>query len=316
MTPASSVSFFVDAARETLRARGKDAVSWLNGLVSADLRGVAPGRGAYALLLTKTGKIQTDMDVLAAPGELVLGVARGTGDAVQRVLDAHLVMEDVELERAPTLSWLRLFGPRAAALSEALSGSAIAHGAIDWLGGGGAALSFEAGSLDAALARLAELDPGALALDAEGWKELRLRHGFPEFGADYGNDDNPHEAALDRRAVSWDKGCYLGQEVVCMQDLRGKVKRRLAVLEIAGSEAPAFDAPVVVPGLDEPVGVIRSAAVRGGPTTATAATTVLAFARMKAPHFEARSDPHVEADAPTAFSVQGHAARIVALPQP
>jgi folate-binding protein YgfZ len=305
MTQPSSVAYFVDASRETLRARGADAVSWLNGLVSADLRGVAPGRGAFALLLTKTGKIQTDMDVLAAPGELVIGVARGTGDAVQKVLDAHLVMEDVELERAPQLSWVRLVGPRATRLSEALSGQAAAHGTIDWLGVGGAALSFEAGALDAALSRLRELDPGAEALDEDGWKRLRLRHGFPEFGADYGSDDNPHEAALDRRAVSWDKGCYLGQEVVCMQDLRGKVKRRLAVLEIAGSELPAIDAPVVASGIDEPVGAIRSAVVRGG-------EHVLAFARLKAPHFDAHSEGH----APTAFSVQGHAARIVALPLP
>ncbi len=311
MTSASSVSFFVDSARETLRARGPDAVSWLNGLVSADLRGVAPGRGAYALLLTKTGKIRTDPDVLATRDGLLIGVAQGTGDAVRELLGAHLVMEDVELERAPGVVWVRLIGEGAARLSEALSEQALAHGAIDWLGtGNGAALALEEG----ALARLAELDPGAVALDSEGWRLLRLRHGFPEFGADYGSDDNPHEAALDRRAVSWDKGCYLGQEVVCMQDLRGKVKRRLAVLEIAGTEPPAPDSPVAVEGSDEPVGVIRSAVVRDATGTGGtgAAPTVLAFARLKAPHF----DPHVEGDAPTRFSVQGRAARIVALPLP
>ncbi len=311
MTSASSVSFFVDSARETLRARGPDAVSWLNGLVSADLRGVAPGRGAYALLLTKTGKIRTDMDVLATRDGLLIGVARGTGEAVREVLDAHLVMEDVELERAPDVAWLRLSGEGAARLSLALSEQALAHGAIDWLGtGSGAALSVEERALGAALARLAELDPGAVALDPEGWRLLRLRHGFPEFGVDYGTDDNPHEAALDRRAVSWDKGCYLGQEVVCMQDLRGKVKRRLAVLEIAGADLPAPDSPVAVAGHDESVGAIRSAAVRG--VAPGAATTVLAFARLKAPYF----DPHVDGGAPTRFSVQGRAARIVTLPLP
>ena len=89
-----------------------------------------------------------------------------------------------------------------------------------------------------------------------------------------------------------------------MQDLRGRVKRRLAVLEIAGSELPATDAPVVASGIDEPVGAIRSAVVQGG-------EHVLAFARLKAPHFDAHSE-----GAPTAFSVQGHAARIVALPLP
>jgi folate-binding protein YgfZ len=222
-------------------------------------------------------------------------------------------MEDVELERAPDVTWVRLLGEGAARLSEALSEHALAHGAIDWLGtGSAAALSLAEGALSALLARLAELEPGARALDSEGWRLLRLRHGFPEFGTDYGADDNPHEAALDRRAVSWDKGCYLGQEVVCMQDLRGKVKRRLAVLEIAGTEPPAPDSPVAAEGSDEPIGAIRSAVVRGAATATGAAPSVLAFARLKAPHFEA----HVEGDAPTRFSVQGQAARIVALPLP
>jgi folate-binding protein YgfZ len=52
---------------------------------------------------------------------------------------------------------------------------------------------------------------------------------------DFGERDNPHEASLDRIAVSWSKGCYLGQEVVCMQDMRGKVKRRLVALDGSGA---------------------------------------------------------------------------------
>ena len=69
-------------------------------------------------------------------------------------------------------------------------------------------------------------------LGAEDWTRLRLERGFPEFGVDYDGSDRPHEAALDRRAVSWSKGCYLGQEVVCMQDMRGKVKRSVRVLRL------------------------------------------------------------------------------------
>jgi folate-binding protein YgfZ len=296
------ISIVIDAARDTLRARGSEAIAWLNGLVSIDVAGVAPGRGAFGLLLTKTGKIQTDVDVVARQGELLLGVGEGSGPAIREVLDAHLVMEDVELEAAPELAWLRLLGSGASELAASFAPDCVAHGAIDWLAMGGAAVVVERETLDQAVRRLLERAPaGTRVLDTAGWDLLRLRHGFPLFGKDYGREDNPHEAALDRRAVSWDKGCYLGQEVVCMQDMRGRVKRRLAVLRIESSELPAPDSAVVDASTTQPVGNVRSATLDAG-------GTVLAFARLQAPHFEAAGAP--------VLSVAGHRAQIVPPPVP
>ena len=299
---AGEISIVLEPERQTLRARGSEAISWLNGLSSIELKAVAPGRGAFGLLLTKTGKIQTDLDVLARPGELVLGVGAGVGDAIRKVLDQHLVMEDVELEAAPELVWLRLLGPGAGALA-ASTPEAVAHGTIDWLGSAeavrGAALVVERSAVDQTLRGLLERAPGSRVLEREAWDLLRLRHGFPEFGRDYGSDDNPHEAALDRRAVSWDKGCYLGQEVVCMQDMRGRVKRRLSVLRIDSAQLPAAGVAVAADDKSESVGIVRSAAFEpnGG---------VLAFARLASPYFDTQSPP--------ALSVLGSPARIVPLP--
>ncbi len=73
---------------------------------------------------------------------------------------------------------------------------------------------------------------------------FEVESGWPEFEVDFGESDNAHEAALDRRAVSWSKGCYLGQEVVCMQDMRGKVKRRVVPFELSAGELPAVGAEV------------------------------------------------------------------------
>jgi folate-binding protein YgfZ len=309
--PADGLSILVDLERDTLRARGSEATPWLNGLLSIDLRAVAPGRGAFGLLLTKTGKIQTDIDVLARPGELILGVGAGAGETVRAVLDAHLVMEDVELEPATDLAWLRLIGPGAAALASECASDFVAHGAIDWLGLGGAAAVVRRDEIDRVVRRLCESrtpgeSSGARLLDRDGWDLLRLRHGFPLFGRDYGRDDNPHEAALDRRAVSWDKGCYLGQEVVCMQDMRGRVKRRLVVLRIDSSELPASDTSVVAVGTGEPVGAVRSA-VRA------ADGRVLAFALLRAPHFEGGG---ASAAGAAPLSVAERPAWIVGLPAP
>jgi folate-binding protein YgfZ len=86
----------------------------------------------------------------------------------------------------------------------------------------------------------AELEVTSQALDLPDAADLLAAHGLGVFGVDFGEHDNPHEASLDRLAVSWTKGCYLGQEVVCMQDMRGKVKRRLIALDGA---AVLLDAP-------------------------------------------------------------------------
>jgi len=268
--------------RQSLRVRGSEAQSWLNGLVTTDLGGLGPSQGAYALLLNKQGKVQTDLDLLAVADGLVLGVAPGRAGAIREMLDRFLVMEDVELEAVEGVRWLRLFGPRAAAAARELSGApgVIASGAVDWLGLGGAALLVTAEALDA-VAREAVRSAGptaSLATPAD-WELVRIVQGFPVFGVDYGPDDNPHEASLERRAVSFSKGCYLGQEVVCMQDMRGKVKRRLVVLRWAGGAADARD--VFAEGGAEPVGRVISLACDGG--------ACFALARVKAPFFEAPS---------------------------
>jgi len=100
---------------------------------------------------------------------------------------------------------------------------------------------------------------GATAATEEAWLRLRVERLVPQFGADMDEHSNPHEASLDRRCVSWTKGCYLGQEAVCMQDMRGKVKRRLALLRLqAGSLPPPGTAVLSAEGIK--VGETRSAA--------------------------------------------------------
>jgi folate-binding protein YgfZ len=119
----------------------------------------------------------------------------------------------------------------------------------------------------------------------DDWLRLRIERQLGAFGVDYGPADNPHEAAIERRAIAWNKGCYLGQEVVFMQDARGKVKRRLALI--------ALDGPVPAPSTL--VATPEGATV--GEVTSSAASTVLggavALARLKAPQFEPGADVRV-----------------------
>ena len=95
--------------------------------------------------------------------------------------------------------------------------------------------------------------------DAAGWEALRLERGVPAFGIDFDEKTYPQEASIEKAAVSFDKGCYLGQEVVCMLELRGHVKRKLVSVVLDGAATPASGAAVA----DESgaaVGEITSAA--------------------------------------------------------
>jgi len=216
--------------RDTLLVRGADRKTWLDGLLSCAVTAVAAGVGAYGLLLTKQGKIVTDVFLLDNGSELWVGVAPGRGAAVRELLDRYLVMEDAELEQATEpLSWL-------------IAAGSGADGA-DVRARGGLALS----GLQSEL----WLSSGAPSAELPNAAELLAEHGLGVFGVDFDEHDNPHEASLDRIAVSWTKGCYLGQEVVCMQDMRGKVKRRLVALDggpalgaVAAQEVLAADGSV------------------------------------------------------------------------
>ena len=208
MTDSAAAAARYSLPRDTLLVRGPDRKTWLDGLLTSKVTDVAPGSAGYGLLLTKQGKIVTDAFLLDSGTELFVGVAAGHGEAVRQLLDRYLVMEDAELEEpAQRLSWY-LGSEPAEVASSTLASGALALGELRaHVGISGAELALPAAA------------------------ELLAAYGLGVFGVDFSERDNPHEASLDRIAVSWTKGCYLGQEVVCMQDMRGKVKRRLVALD-------------------------------------------------------------------------------------
>ncbi|GMV12291.1 MAG: folate-binding protein YgfZ [Myxococcales bacterium] len=250
-----------EAERGTLAVTGRDRLTWLNGIVTCDVSKVAPGRGALGLILSKAGKVMSDLHIVADAERVYLSVAPGKHGELLEYFDRMLVMEDAEIsDRTATHTWLGLHGPRAGEAAEvAAARTAGAAGSIDWTGLGGAALVVERGRRGDALEAMHARGLPLVLGTAEDWQLLRLERGVARYGVDYGLDDNPHEAALDQRAVAWNKGCYLGQEVVCMQGMRGKVKRRLVSLTLGGPDVPARGVPVVKVGDDTAVGEVTDA---------------------------------------------------------
>ncbi len=244
----------------TLVVVGPDARAWLNGLLTCDVASLRPGQGAWGLALTKQGKIIAETDVVASPEALFVCVSPGRAAILAEILDRHLVMEDAELsDQSAALGWVTLHGPRASAVAAAVAPAHSGHAAgIDWTGLGGAAVVAPRAALDDLLAALVASGDDVVLAGSDDWERLRIEHAVPEFGRDFNDGDKPHEASLDHRAVSWTKGCYLGQEVVCMQDMRGKVKRRVVALAVDASTPPAVGASVV--GAEGELGHVTSSA--------------------------------------------------------
>jgi folate-binding protein YgfZ len=216
-----------------VRVRGEDALPWLNGQVTNDVRSLPTGASVYALLLDARGKIATEVRALREPGadEVTLLLPEAGAPALLAHAEKYVIMEDVEVARDDGLRVVHVAGPRARAVVEraGLSGAAYA---TDRVGSGGADVLVRAAELDDAARRLGDAAraEGGGTVSAEGLLLARLRAGLPAFGPDFGPRTYPQEAGLKERAVSFQKGCYLGQEVVVTLEHRGQLVRKLVRL--------------------------------------------------------------------------------------
>jgi folate-binding protein YgfZ len=276
------------SAEGVIEVRGADRISWLQGLLTNDIAALAPGRGCYAAYLTPQGRMITDLRVLVRDDCCWIALPARVGDAVLQRFEMFVITEDVTLsDLSGKVARLAVHGPTSASVvARALAldtageaalltiaehghvrlaapfGSAVVVRSAE-LGGMGfdvyvdvAARSEIVGALDRA---------GAEAMDEATWHVCRIEAARPAFGLDMDEDTIPLEAGIEDRAISFTKGCYVGQEVVIRVRDRGhgRVARRLMTVV---ADAPPDEGTVmergdslVVDGKD--VGRITSAAV-------------------------------------------------------
>jgi len=268
----------------TLVVTGGDRRTWLNGLITCDLAPMKDGEATYGLFVTQKGRVLSDAIVLLDGERVLLAVPRAAVADLRASLEHYLIMEDAELVEGDFEVAL-VHGPRSGDVREKMVAAGARGASLDRTGLGGAVL-FIAGSdakrvQDARDEALAVVD-GIVGDDA-AWEALRLERRVPRFGVDFDAATYPQEAGLEKRAVSFSKGCYLGQEVVCMLEMRGHVKRKLVTMRVEG-DAPARGADVK-DAAGETVGAITSAAgVAGG---------VIAMAMVKRAKAESGSELRV-----------------------
>ncbi|MGH2964513.1 MAG: YgfZ/GcvT domain-containing protein [Solirubrobacterales bacterium] len=252
--------------RGKLLASGPDALEFLQGQLTNDIEAIATGEGCYAALLDRKGHMQADMRVLRLESDRFwVDLERAPTDPVVRHLSLYRVGQEVEIaDRTADEAILSVIGPGAAATSGAEGlrtehahrelevGGATCRAVATDLGIDLICASAQAGAVTAAL-----VDAGAESVSEAAAEIIRVEAGRPRFGREMSSATIPQEAGIDDRAVSFTKGCYIGQETVARLHYRGKPNRHLRGLRLDGPVADGD--PITFDGRD--VGRIGTAVV-------------------------------------------------------
>jgi folate-binding protein YgfZ len=286
------------ASRGKLSVTGTDRVSFLHAMLSNDVQSLADYSGRYGTLLTATGKIVADFYYYRFPDQVLIDVALDCLEPLKSRLDAHIIMDDAEVnDRSADFGHLAFDGPNAGRLLEGIVGPILPEhplelGVGEWesapvwvirkdaLGVPGFEVVlpavkandwFSAIQSSGSIHMLREMSPRTYNL-------LRLEQGIPLFGQDFTEKNNPLETRLNS-AYSLTKGCYPGQEVVGRATHIGGVARLLSRLVVEGQLVPPPDAAVLDSNRKE-IGWITSAAL------SPRFDRVIALAYLKRPRAE------------------------------
>ena len=230
--------------RGKLALTGDDAKSFLQGQVTNDVESVSPGAGCYAAFLTQKGKMLGDLRILDTGDELLLDTERVALQPLFNLIRRSSIGYDVQLhKRTLERGLVSLIGPAAAEVAGAPDLSeAPEHSHLEIEVGGRAARAIRTDVGVDLLCDGAELDAVRSALEASGATPvdesvvecLRIERGCPRYGMELDDTVIPQEAGLNDRAVSFSKGCYVGQETVARLHYRGKPNRHLRGLRLSG----------------------------------------------------------------------------------
>lgn len=262
------------ASQGTLALTGADRGSFLHALLTNDIADLAAGRGVYAAYLTPQGRMITDMRVLETGTRTLLAVERDVAAPLTERFNKLVFSEDVEAKDvSPELIAIGVHGPSAARMIQVATGMSAASLESqydnvtsesitivrdDALGLPGYEVyvpTAEAAAMHAAL-----FAAGAVRVSDETGETLRIEAGRARFGVDMTTDTIPLEAGLEDRAISFTKGCYVGQEVIIrvMHRGQGRVARRLVSMVLTQGPVPARGDAIQVG--DRVVGAVTSAA--------------------------------------------------------
>lgn len=262
--------------RSLLQVTGPDRFSFLQGMLSNDLRDIKPGEGQYATVLNQQGKVLGDVRVLQSENSFYLDLWAVVKDKIVAHLNRYLVADEVEIgDRSEGYGTLSVQGPQSTGLLQNLVTQGevperpLCHTIVDvdgvkicvvrdsHTGEAGFDLIIPVEALPRIAQRATELGQpfSVMWVGEEAQNTLRVEAGIPRYGADITEDNLLLETGLEH-AVSFKKGCYLGQEVVERIRSRGHVNKKLCGLLLDGQHpARAGDS---ISGAGKKIGAITT----------------------------------------------------------
>jgi len=253
---------------------GSERVPFLDGVVTADLKILARGMSTYALLLNDKSRVLGDLRVYALDDSLVLDIEASQKESVLRILEKARVSDDVDFHDLGPVGHIEVHGPQASTALGGVLGAEVrglprngfltvpirrretAYVArIPPIGEVGYAIWSRDSALSDLWTRLGA--DGVRPIGRDAWDVLRIEAGIPRFGVDMGEDTLALEGAPES-AISFTKGCYVGQEVVARGTYIGQVRRKLLGLQVEGDLPPVHGDRVSLGGHD--VGAVTSGA--------------------------------------------------------
>jgi folate-binding protein YgfZ len=245
---AKSSAVVVDRSnRGRLILTGSDVADFLQGQVSNDVEALEPGDGCYATLLTAKGKIRCDMRILRGDGWFLIDSEPQALPVLEHMVRVYSIGRDVQSRRDERGLW-SVIGPAARA-------------ALDNPPGDGEHAQSE-GSLGFYVATDLGVDvfgerPDLPDASAETAEILRIESGRPRLGFELGDDVIPQEAGINERAISFTKGCYVGQETVARLFYKGKPNRHLRGLRLT----EPVERGALITGADRELGRVSSSCI-------------------------------------------------------
>ena len=252
--------------------------SWLHGQVTQNVGDLPEGRGVYATIITPQGQMVSDLRVFSLPHALLLDYPASAATPLPEYLDRYLIMERAELEDvSETMCLLSLQGPQSPGVVSAVLGPTAAPGPNEirgvahqgqtlWVTGArhcgeeGVDIFAPAAAAPALWSALCTFRR-EFAVHSVGWEALNVRRveaGIPWWGEELDGTMNPLEARLEQ-AIDYNKGCYVGQEIIARIHARGHVNNLLTGFMIEGDALPARGTPIMREG--KKVGRVSTALV-------------------------------------------------------
>ena len=264
----SAAGVHVLDGRIVVRVVGDDRASFFHGMCTADVKGAKPGSILPALFLTEHAHVIADAFIWVTGNALMLDIDSDAWTRTRAHLERLLVADDVEFEDASELALIDVEGPAAldAACSAEVASIApwrFVEAGKSLIGNlprhGGPAVSVIASrdSIDSTIANWLAKAPHSRRVDSSALETIRVENGIALIGADTTDKTIALEARLDR-AISFSKGCYLGQETIERATARGGLKKRMFGLKFNDAHVPPVGVMVSLAGIE--VGRVTSAA--------------------------------------------------------